>query len=324
VMFAASALLLQTVRHLWILMIVTALALGYIAYEVNFLYLVNGHLGIYHNGYGGLDNNGAGLMLAMGVPLCMFAWEGMRSRYRWVFLALVPVLLHAVLMTYSRGAMVSLLAVVPLIGLRSQHRRRIAVVGVLLLALIPFLAGQEIRDRFFSISEHDQDQSAHSRLSSWSAAWGIAKDNPIFGVGVRNANLFSYQYGADMEGRTIHNQYLQIAADTGLVGLSLYLTALLGVWWSLRKVRRASQSRHNPETQRTFALAAGLESALAVFCVGGVFLSLEVFELPFLLLLLGAQLGGLVSLPTAATARQPSFMRNLRPASATVRCLGNA
>ena len=122
VMFAASALLICTVRHVWILFCSTACCLGYIAYEVNALYFLKGTLGIYHHGYGGLDNNGAGLMLAMGVPLCYFVWEGSQSRLRWCFLALLPLLLHAVLMTYSRGAMVSLLAATPLIAWRSRHR----------------------------------------------------------------------------------------------------------------------------------------------------------------------------------------------------------
>ena len=55
-----------TLRQLWILLVLTASLLGYIAYEVNFLYLAYHYLGIWRSGYGGLDNNGAGLMLAMG------------------------------------------------------------------------------------------------------------------------------------------------------------------------------------------------------------------------------------------------------------------
>ena len=39
---------------------------------------------------------------------------------------------------------------------------------------------------------------------------------------------------------------------------------------------------------------SGLETSLAVFFVGSAFLSLEVFELPYLLALLGAQLAVLV------------------------------
>lgn len=315
IMFAAAAILIRSVKQVWTLLVLTALALGYIAYEVNFLYLVNGNLGIYHNGYGGLDNNGAGLMLAMGVPLCFFAWEGCQGKLRWAFLALVPVLLHAVLMTYSRGAMVSLLAATPLIWLRSRHRKQLTLAMVGLLLILPILAGPQIRDRFFSISSHEQDASAQSRIGSWTAAWNIAKDNPVFGVGIRNANLYSHQYGADLQGRTIHNQYLQIAADTGFVGLGLYGAALAAVWWRLYSTRRDLLPTDGA-APRVLALAGGIECALAVFCVGGTFLSLEVFELPYLLLLLGAQLGTLIPSPAVARITHPTLRNALaaRPA----------
>jgi len=307
VMFAASAILIRTVKEIWLLMVLTALALGYIAYEVNFLYLVNNYLGIYHNGYGGLDNNGAGLMLAIGVPLCFFAWEGSAGRWRWFFLALIPVLLHAVLMTYSRGAMVSLLAVAPLVWLRSRHRRQMTLAGLGLALCLPFLAGPEIRERFFTVSSHDQDQSAQSRFQSWAAAWQIAQENPVFGVGIRNANLLSHSYGADMEGRTIHSQYLQIAADTGLVGLALYATALGTIWWGLCQARRQLGERSDAATRRSHALTSAVECGLAVFCVGAAFLSLEVVEPPYLLLLLGAQLRSLVPAGVPAVRPQPAL-----------------
>src|SRR5262249_5217578 len=96
VMFIVATVLIRNVRQVWILFLLTALSLGYIAYEINFLYLAYHYLGIWKNGYGGFDNNGAGLMLAMGVPLCYFAWEGTQGHprrsmrwFRWVFLALV-------------------------------------------------------------------------------------------------------------------------------------------------------------------------------------------------------------------------------------------
>jgi len=296
VMFAVSAVLIHTVRQVWVLMVLTALALGYISYEVNYHYIVNHYLGIYRNGYGGLDNNGAGLMLAMGVPLCYFAWEGIRGRWRWLFLALIPVLIHAVLMTYSRGAMVSLIAVVSLFFLRSRRRTWLLVFAVGLAYLLPLLAGKEIRARFFSIEQNEIDESANSRRKSWAAAWAIAKDHPVFGVGVRNANLLSHRYGADMEGRTIHSQYLQTAADNGIVGLGLYLAVLGSTWWSLRQARRRARAGTDQESQQAYAVCCGVEGALVVFCVGGAFLSLEVFELPYLMFLLGAQVHGVMQL----------------------------
>ena len=305
VMFVVSTYLVRTVRQVWALFVMIGSALAYIAYEVNYLYLVNGYLGIQRNGYGGLDNNGAGLMLAMGVPICWYCYEGIHKWWRWGFVALIPTLVHAVLMTYSRGAMVSLLVMCPFLVLRSRQRVRLslALAGFALL-MIPVMAGPEIRARFVTIKTHDSDESANSRWGSWNAAWNMAKDNPVFGVGVRNANLFSHQYGADYEGRTIHSQYLQIAADNGLVGLALYLVMCAAAWLSLRRCRRYAAGRTDREGHLIGAIASGVECSLVVYCIGAIFLSLEVFELPYLLLLLAAQLD-VVSRPRGPQPEAP-------------------
>jgi probable O-glycosylation ligase (exosortase A-associated) len=296
-MLAASTILIRTIRQLWILLVAATVCLGYISYEVNSAYFSTGMIVIAKNGYGGLDNNGAGLMLAMGLPLCLAIWDGLQSRWRWGFLAMVPVIAHSVMMTYSRGAMLSLIVVSPLMLIRSRRWLQLLGFGLLFVVLaLPTLAGPEIRKRFFSINEVEKDESAQSRFGSWTAAWKMACDNPVFGVGVRNANLFSFQYGADMEGRTIHSQYLQIAADNGFVGLGLYLALLASVFADLRRVRRATRKRDDPESRRTYAIASGTETSLATFCFGGLFLSLETFELPYLLLLLAWKVAEIVSL----------------------------
>ena len=93
-----------------------------------------------------------------------------------------------------------------------------------------------------------------------------------------------------MEGRTIHNNYLQIAADTGFVGLGLYLAMLGSVWLDVRRARRWGRGE-DLAGRRLYGVAYGVEGAMGVFCIGAMFLSLENFELPFLMLLLGAQAG---------------------------------
>ncbi|CAN5894938.1 hypothetical protein BH23PLA1_BH23PLA1_37460 [soil metagenome] len=295
VMLGVATVAARMVIDLWALLIIAAASLAYIAYEVNSLYFNSGYLGIYRNGYGGLDNNGAGLMLAMGVPLCLAVWDTLRSHWRWFFLAMIPVLIHAVLMTYSRGAMLSLLVAVPVLLVRTRHRAQIGLIALTLTIWgIPIMAGPEIRARFMTMSDQEVDESANSRKASWKAAWLIAQDNPVFGVGIRNANLFSYEYGADMQNRTIHNNYLQIAADTGFPGIGLYLAMLGAVWLDTRRVRRCCRSREDLESRRLYGIAYGVEGSMAVFCIGAVFLSLENFELPFLLLFLGAQAGAVV------------------------------
>ena len=310
VMFAVASRVVRSVRQAWWLVLVAATCLCYIAYEVNILYLTQGRLDIFHVGYGGLDNNGAGLMLAMGVPLCIACWETSVRWWRWGFLLCVPPIVHAVLMTYSRGAMLSLVVVVPLLWWRSRSRVQLAIGFLLLALLLPTLAGQEIRARFFSISENEADKSAQSRRESWRAGYAIARDHPVFGVGPRNADRFSLQYGADLEGRAIHSQYFQIAADCGFVGLGLYLVATFSVWSSVRRALSAYRDRVDLEGRRAFGVARAVEGSLAVFFFGATFLSLEVFELPYLLLLLGAQLSVLrVEAPEPEPRRASAFAR---------------
>ncbi len=294
-MMAVSMVLLCTVNQLYILLIQSALALAYIAVEINDLYFKYHYLGVYHNGYGGLDNNGAGLMLAMGMPICVLLWDHIQSFWRWFVLALAPVIVHAVLMTYSRGAMLSLLVVCPLLAIRCKRRIQMAALGaVFFVGAIPVMAGPEIQSRFFTLEKNEEDESANIRRSAWRAAWRMATDNPIFGVGVRNANLFSYEYGADAPGRTIHSQYLQLLADSGFVGLGLYSAMIASVIADTRFCRLAVKGRDDIQSRRIYLVSTGVESSMAVFCFGSAFLSLETFELPFMMSLVGSQLAALV------------------------------
>jgi probable O-glycosylation ligase (exosortase A-associated) len=258
---------------------------------MNDLYLRNnGYLYMYRRGYCGLDNNGAGLMLAMGVPMCFYAWEGMSSRFRWLFLAMIPPIMHGVFMSYSRGAMISMIPGALLWLFRSKHKVKVAFLLAGLIAIIPLLAGKEIQARFESTADYDTDASANSRLTTWKIAWQMATENPIFGLGIRNSNLFTYDYGADMPGRAIHSQYLQTAADSGLVALGLYLIALFAVWRSACRVMKATKRRTDVEGRRAHAIAAGVEGSMAVFCFGATFLSMETFETPYIMMLIAAQL----------------------------------
>ena len=290
VMFFCATFVVRELSQIRILYLIAVWALAYIAYEINFLYLFSRRLDVFHEGYGGLDNNGAGLMIAMGVPMAYFSWQYYRAWWRWIFVALIPMMIHAVLMTYSRGAMLSLLLISPLLIVRSPRKRQMIFAMVCGVLLLPVLAGQEIRARFFSIEQYEKDRSAESRFSSWKAGLRIANDYPVFGAGVRNSTLVSHRYGADMIGRAIHSQYIQTAADSGFPALAFYSLLLFGTWRGLRRTQKRCRDSDSDEDRLAYNLACGIEGALAVFCIGAAFLSLEVFELPYLLILLGLKL----------------------------------
>jgi O-antigen ligase len=243
------------------------------------------------DGFGGLDNNGAGLMIAMGVPICYILWEACKGWFRWVFLMGAPILAYAVTLTYSRGAMVSILACLPMMLMLSQRKKYVIGAYILGAAFILGTSGPQLRDRFFSVSKHDADESANARKTAWKIAIKMASEKPFFGMGIRCSQLKTFDYGADFENMAIHNTYLQFAADSGWLAMVWYI-GLLGsaiilsviFWYRTRRwpqVVSVIQAR---------AVAAAVACSLTVFMVGSFFLSLETFEMPYILALIGGQL----------------------------------
>ena len=131
-------------------------------------------------------------------------------------------IIHTVMMSYSRGAMIALSWVVSgycsIIALGIKR----PMAAPILCLVVSLLAGQEIRHRFLSALTSEFDSSAASRIDSWTAGWNMAWDRPLVGQGIRNSNLFIHAYGADRPDRTIHNQFLQIAADSGIPAACTY------------------------------------------------------------------------------------------------------
>ncbi|MBI1335451.1 MAG: hypothetical protein GC164_00645 [Phycisphaera sp.] len=274
------------------------LTLGYIAYEINFTYLIDGRLDVYHNGFGGLDNNGAGLLIALGIPFAFAAVVCAPKHWQRGVGALVGLMmLHAMLMTYSRGAMIASLVGVVWLLIKQRNRTQALAMGLVIVMAVSFLAGKEIRQRFYSTVNFEQDGSAQARFDSWSAAWEMVSDNPITGKGIRNANVYSYNYGADRQNRTIHSQYLQLTADAGIPAGALYLTILgFALWQSQRAIgisrRRLDRLPHDkepdPALSQAIHIAAAYQSSLVIFICGACFLSLDFFEVAWLLIVMSS------------------------------------
>ncbi|HCD34876.1 MAG TPA: hypothetical protein DER01_20880 [Phycisphaerales bacterium] len=296
-----TSLILDRLWQIRVMLAMIVIAIGYVAWEINYLYLVENRLDIYHRGYGGLDNNGAGLMLAMCLPLAYaFATSAKSKMIKLGCWFITLLMLHGTLMSYSRGSMLSVVAGILWILINHRPRYQAAMMLLLVVLIVPALAGQEIRERFFSTSDFDADQSAQSRFDSWSAGWAIAMENPITGQGIRNSAYFIQNYGADRVGRTIHSQYIQIAADSGVLAMLTYIAIQITAFWSLRRTRlyckeyvkerkaRAPDAEMDHLTEQTIQLTRGCEAALLIFSFGAIFLSVEVVELPWLLLVLAS------------------------------------
>jgi len=103
------------------------------------------------------------------------------------------------------------------------------------------------------------------------------------------------EYGHDNPYQTIHSQYLQVAADTGFVGLALYLSMVGLAVAATTRSRSICEVFPTEIGIETKSMLSGLECSLITFLVGAVFLSLETFEVTYIVLVMIARLTTLLN-----------------------------
>ena len=163
------------------------------------------------------------------------------TRGRWLLGILVMALIGCLARTEALGAWLALcIGVVVIISVDRTMRR----IGIGLLVAVVVLAGAVLsRGGHLSDVTSWSDIGKVDRLVMWQAAVGMIRDRPILGHGVNTfmANYLDYWVGGERQPRYAHNCYLQVAAETGLVGL-LAFTALLWLLFArlvagLRRIR---------------------------------------------------------------------------------------
>jgi O-antigen ligase len=124
------------------------------------------------------------------------------------------------------------------------------------------------------------------RAAAARAALQLAGERPLTGTGPNRAVLTWVQNNRRVTSRYIHNEYLQVLAELGFVGLALLVVLLVSLAWAIWRGRP-----HAPSTAVWAGAAAGL-AALAVHSALDFLWHLPAIPLA------GAVLAGLV-LPTA-------------------------
>jgi O-antigen ligase len=212
--------------------------------------------------------------LVLALPIEVFRCIHAARREALAHGCLCTLLAAALILTYSRGAWLSLLAVVPVaaILLRPPSWSYAMARGLILAAAVAVTVvalthgpalhpGHEVTSRVASVIDAD-DQSIQGRLHFWRAAWAIFLDHPFgTGAGTFGAVHAAYQQDPRFYSADAHNLYLQTAAEMGVFGLAA-LATLLGSLLLLGH-RTIGAARGTP----LYPLVAGAGIALLAFFV---------------------------------------------------------
>jgi O-antigen ligase len=177
--------------------------------------------------------------------VCAYFLHGMtRHRGARMFLAsTLPVLFLGVALTFSRAGLVMLCFALVLAWyfVTRMHSFILMLGSMMLLLTMTFVLPDTFWRRAGSIvpAIQRQEDTFGTRVRLWRVGWAMVQDRPLTGVGAGNFNIAFPRYGRGefkFSNFATHNAYVGMAAETGVVGLGLYLVLQL---LSIRKARRA-------------------------------------------------------------------------------------
>jgi exopolysaccharide production protein ExoQ len=210
------------------------------------------------------DHFAAALLLPICLTLVAVLWTR-RPFVRVVGIASVLVMIGALFLTGSRGAMLGLAAVVVYLFVRDPHRWRLAGVSLAVLLLGIISTGGGFLERWSTAFQN----GGAGRVSIWQVGWIAFKQNWLFGAGYNNfpfaydrAFMSTFQSFYANWHRGSHNILLGTAVELGIVGLVLLLLAWYGQFRLLAPIEQADVR---------YPLRLSLEGALIALFVCGLF-----------------------------------------------------
>jgi putative inorganic carbon (hco3(-)) transporter len=227
------------------------------------------------------DNNEFALSLVMTIPLLRFLQLQLVPGWRRHLLTITMLFCAAAALgTQSRGALLAMSVMSTVLWWRGKSRILggvvIAAAAVTLVAFMP----DSWSNRMSTIQTYDQDRSAMGRISAWWTAYGIAKDRPL-GVGFNAARdeLFQRYSPHPDYVHAAHSIYFQVMGNHGFIGLFIFLAIFISTFlWAGRLQREAAV---HPSARWAGELGSMAQVSLIGYFVGGAFLSLSYFDLPY-------------------------------------------
>ena len=241
-------------------------------YAIRQMFRYGGRLGV---GLSETNYFAANLVLVIPIAFAIAAVHGDPFK-RKLWAAAGGVLVLALFLTSSRGGFLGLLVA----GLVYAYRRKglrgaLILLVCLMCAALPTGIGGRMVATFTQgeseVAGLEQSNRAHTALF-WAGLRMIA-DAPITGVGPENFKALSLQYAPELTKSYIaHNTYLELAAETGIPVLVLFL---LLVATALHSLNRATKLTGTPEARQLAGWAEGLRCGLLGFLVSGAFISAQ-------------------------------------------------
>ncbi|MBP0496101.1 putative O-glycosylation ligase, exosortase A system-associated [Roseomonas indoligenes] len=231
------------------------------------------------------DNNH--LAAAMLVTLPLMNWLRMHSAHRIVRIGLAAAMALTLLATvgsYSRGALLGLLAAAAMMWFRSKSKFVSgAVLAGCVAGAIAFMPGAW-SERMNSISTYQEDGSASERLVLWDISFRLALSRPLVGSGLTGPYTRAVVDTVAPGGpaRAVHSIWFELLGENGFptffIWVGLTLSGLFYAW------RLGGMGRNRPDLAWASDFGRMAQVSIVAYLVSGTFLSLSYWDFYWTLL----------------------------------------
>ncbi len=199
-----------------------------------------------------------------------------RGLLRLAYFAFSAILASGVVLTFSRGGFLGLIAMSAVLMWKVGRRNRAVMVFAFMAMLAVFVTMMPggYADRITTIfdSSSDPTGSSQARKELLERAASVAAAHPLIGVGAGNYHIYSIRE------QRAHNSYLEIASELGLAGLVAYLIMIFAPLKQLRRVERdCIRTDKGPEgdDQKIYYLSVALQASIIAYIVCSFFGSIQ-------------------------------------------------
>lgn len=278
-----ALLALQERKHIELFIWANVLSLGFYGFKGGIFTLKSGGAERVWGPPGGFieGNNELAVAIIMAIPLMNYLRTvAPRPWVRHGLLLLMLLTAVSALGSQSRGAFLAVSAMGVFLWFRSERKFPAAVlVGCVAIGLLAFMPSSW-EMRMNTIGTYEEDHSAMGRIEAWFMTANLANHN-FFGGGfdIYRPDIYAVFAPTALQNQGAHSIYFSVLGEHGYLGLMLFLALWFTAFRTASKIRGEAKARS--ETLWLYQLAGMCQVSLVGYFVGGAFLALAYFDLPY-------------------------------------------
>lgn len=185
-----------------------------------------------------INPNELGFVIVTAIPFLHYLLWPLGWKSKALYIALMPALLYALILTMSRGAFLALLVVAFFVFKESRHKMFLVFVGIFAIVAAFSVMTPVQKDRYLSLIDQENTAggaSVEGRLSGMIGEIKLGLTRPIVGHGLGTTSEAKWhKWGSS---KASHNLYAELLIELGIIGAILFIRFLYFIYQRFKKNR---------------------------------------------------------------------------------------